>query len=290
MQAGSPSRTAINAARMRALHLIIDDEPKLLSDPLAGLFCDTEDARRVRQLWDAMIKPVMAGIRAVVVVRQRFAEDALAEAYARGVRQYVILGAGLDSFAHRCPPALGDLRVFELDHPATQAWKRARLAAHGIAAPPRLRYVPINFETQSLGAALAASEFDARAPAFLSWLSVLFYLTPEAVFETFRAIAAGCSAGSEIACDFLPDPATLDAASRARLEAMARRTAEQGEPVRTYLDPHELEGQLRGLGYDAVTHLSGAAAHARYLAGREDGLALPRSYGLLTARVGAAPA
>jgi methyltransferase (TIGR00027 family) len=285
MDEGRPSRTAISAARMRALHLLVDDDPKLCRDPFAALFCDTADARRVRRLWGAILQPRMTAVRSTVVVRHRYAEDGLAAAYARGVRQYVILGAGLDSFAYRRPEALRDLHVFEVDHPATQGWKRRRLAELGLATPAGLTYVPLDFETMSLGEALAAASFDRRAPAFVSWLSVLFYLTPEAAFATFRAVAASCAPGSEIAFDFILHPSGLSEAQRSAQEAVARRTAEQGEPWLTLLDPQELVRTLQSGGYDEVRYLSPAEADRRYLAGRTDGLALPASYGLMTARV-----
>lgn len=286
MQLGRPSRTAVHGARMRALHLLVDDDPKIFVDPLAALFSDTEDARRVRMLWDALLKPTLTRIRAAFVVRQRFAEDALAEAYGRGVRQYVILGAGLDTFAYRRPPALGDVRVFEVDHPATQAYKRRRLAELNIPVPPDVTFVPVDFEQQSLAAELAAGGFRREEPAFLSWLGVTMYLTPGAVLETFRTVTAGCTPGTGIAFDFLPELSTLTPAARAQVEAVARRVAEQGEPWVGRFEPAALERELKSQGYGAVTALDGPQANARYCAGRTDGLELSAAYGLMTARVG----
>ena len=204
--------------------------------------------------------PATRPLRLFIAARSRFAEDAAAAAIARGVRQVVVLGAGLDTFGLRNPHA--DVRVFEVDHPDTQAWKRARLAEEGLAVPGTLGFVPVDFERDELGAALAASGLAADRPAFFMWLGVVPYLTLDAVLAVLRFVAA--RAGSEIAFDYYEPPAP-DA--RARVEAFAERLAAAGEPLVTQLAPEELHAALADLGYGEIEDLDVPAIVARYLPG-----------------------
>ena len=210
-------------------------------------------------------------MRAFVAVRSRFAEEALGAAYRAGVRQYVVLGAGFDTFAYRCP--LEGLRVFEVDHPATQDLKRERLVRCGLAVPERVVYVPVDFEREALGEALARVAFEGVRPAFCAWLGVTPYLTPEAVLATLAAVARELAPGSEIAFDFAVPPGR-DARARIARRALAARVEALGEPFLSAFSPPVLAVELRAMGY-AQVHLFGPAAlQARYLTGRTDGLRL----------------
>jgi methyltransferase (TIGR00027 family) len=174
MQPGQPSLTARGAAGHRAAHQLLEDG-RIFRDPLAVRILGGDPDEIARE---AEAAPSRRPMRLFIAVRTRFAEDALAAAAERGARQLVVLGAGLDTFAHRNPHEGAGLRVFEVDHPATQAWKRARLAEAGLAAPPSLTFAPVDFERQTLADGLAAAGFDPAAPSFFTWLGVVPYSHP----------------------------------------------------------------------------------------------------------------
>lgn len=268
---GTASATARGAAILRALHQVID-YPRVLDDPLA-LPIIGDDGRRELQ---AAADRGSHGLRAFVALRSRYAEDRLAAAVAQGTRQYVVLGAGLDTFAYRNPHAASGLHVFEVDHPATQHWKRSRLKSAGIPVPPRLTFVPVDFETQTLSAELQRAGFRSDRPAFFSMLGVVVYLTKPALMDTLRLVAAGAP-GTEIAFSFsLPD-SHLSEAARLRRERSAARMAALGEPWQTYFDPDELTGMLRETGFARIDILNPGDGNARYFAGRPDRLRLGAS-------------
>jgi methyltransferase (TIGR00027 family) len=189
-----PSRTAVLTAAARALHR---DEPApwVLDDPLAAGLAGPDGTVMMARLRAELPAPGLLAFVRWVCVRSRFAEDTAEEAASRGIGQYVILGAGLDSFACRRGGQRARLRIFEVDHPATQAWKRQRLAALGLPSPPDLAFVPADLERQPLRDALAAAGFDASAPAVFSWLGVTMYLRPEAIRATLATVA-DCAAGT----------------------------------------------------------------------------------------------
>ena len=180
---GQPSQTAMTAAAARAAHLLVDAEPRIFADTLAALLLGDLAETFIGYHRQYSDHPLLAGTRAQATCRSRFTEDQLAVAAARGTAQYVILGAGLDSFACRSELA-GRLRVFEVDHPATQQRKRALLAAAGLAEPPTLTWVPVDFEKDELIASLTAAGLDPAAPAFVSWLGVTMYLTGDSISRT----------------------------------------------------------------------------------------------------------
>jgi len=204
-----------------------------------------------------------------MAARSRYAEDELARAVAHGVRQYVVLGAGLDTFAYRNPHP--GLRVFEVDHPATQAWKRGQLEAAGISIPPTLTFVPIDFERQTLADGLGGAGFDLGAGAFYSWLGVTPYLTREACTTTLSFVAK-MPAGSGVVFDFAVDPLLLDAGQREALQALSERVARYGEPFQLFFDPRQLQDELMGMGFHRTEFLQGKELNARYFKDREDGL------------------
>jgi len=251
MENGQPSRTAFSAARYRAAHQIIEGGG-IFSDPLAvpilGVPPDAEEA------------PDRRGMRLFIAARTRFAEDALAVAVNNGTRQLVVLGAGLDTFAYRNP--WPELRVVEVDHPDTQAFKRERLAGAGIAVPESLTYLPVDFERESLADRLVAEE-----SAFFLWLGVVPYLSRAGYDETLSVIAG--TARAEVVFDYAMPPSSMSPGRRAALEARASRVASIGEPWRTYFLPDELAAELHELGFGELTDLGPAELAARWF-GRPD--------------------
>jgi methyltransferase (TIGR00027 family) len=216
--------------------------------------------------------PVARAFRAYLAARSRFAEDHLAFAVARGVAQYVILGAGLDTFAYRNP--FSHLRVFEVDFPATQEWKRAMLSESGVALPASLTFVPLDFEHQTLLQGLADAGFDALRPAFFGWLGVVPYLTLEGFRATVKAIAQ-FPAGTGVCFDYAQSPAKLGPVQRKFYEALAARVAAAGEPFRLFFAPDEMEQELRSAGFHQVQQRSSEELNGLYFDGRSDGLRLP---------------
>jgi methyltransferase (TIGR00027 family) len=267
MLEGNFSRTAQRVAIRRAAHQLLD-QPKVLDDPLALRIIGAEAAEELR----ANPKEHHAfarAFRAFMAARSRYAEDELARAVANGVRQYVVLGAGLDTFAYRNP--YPELRVFEVDHPATQAWKRGQLQAAGIEIPPSLTFVPIDFERQTLDDGLERAGFDGGAAAFFSWLGVTPYLTRDACVGTLSFVAQ-MPAGSGVVFDFAIDPALLNAGQREALDALSKRVAAAGEPFQLFFDPAKLQDELKGMGFHRTEFLQGKELNARYFKDRKDGL------------------
>jgi methyltransferase (TIGR00027 family) len=259
MQTGQPSRTALGAAGHRAAHQVIE-QGSIFSDPLALriLGADAET-----QIEEARQDPRRRGLRLFIAVRTRFAEDALARAVEQGARQLVVLGAGLDTYAYRT--TLGDrLRIFEVDHPATQEWKRARLAQAMIAPPPALTFAPIDFERDTLAQGLAATGFDIAQPSFFTWLGTVPYLTETAIFATLGFIA-GLPGGAHVVFDYANPPDTIaDAKARAAHEALRDRVAAAGESLKTYFVTDSLRKRLADLGYRSVEDLNPSEIAARY--------------------------
>ncbi|NUS92494.1 MAG: class I SAM-dependent methyltransferase [Nocardia sp.] len=269
-----PSRTALAAAYARAYHHLAD-RPQILTDPLAAplLGVTTDELTEWgRPAADRSGDGAGTGILRLAVgdrprrlffaARARFAEDRVAAAAAAGVRQVVILGAGLDTFAYRNPHP--GLSVFEVDHPATQAWKQQRLAASGIDRPERLTFVPVDFETDTLETRLEAAGFSRTDPAVFVWLGVVFYLTPDAAHTTLEYIAHRSGPG-EVIFDYLQSADTDE--DRAQLQARADRAAAVGEPWFSYFTPDDLAAQLRALGFTDVEDHAAADLIAGYLAG-----------------------
>jgi len=282
MDAGRPSATAQEAAIFRAAHQILD-KPRIFDDPIALRIIGAKTESALRSNPDGF--KTRRSLRAFIVLRSRYAEDELARAVKRGTRQYVILGAGLDTFPYRNPYPESSLRVFEVDHPATQSWKRQRLGEAGIATPDSLVFVPIDFERQTLADRLNRAGFRADQPSFFSWLGVVVYLTKSAVMETFKFVAS-LPVGSEIVFDYSVPPSLLTEKQRSAREAGAKRVATMGEPWITYLDPSSLISELQGMGFRHVEDLSPEEANERYFKGRADGLRLGGAGRLMKAWVG----
>ena len=284
MEEARPSRTALRVALRRAAHQLYDARPLVFDDPVTPkiLAPYADEIERtpgsgVGRRVGIKSRPFSVGLRAFLVARSRYAEDLLRAAVERGVRQYVLLGAGLDTFAHRNSYDLQTaLRVFEVDHPATQAWKRELLAASGLDAPMGLTYAPVDFERESLAEGLAAAGFDVGAPALFAWLGVVPYLTLEAFRATVRYVA-GCAPGSGVVFDYGQPRAALPMLERLAHDSLAARVEKAGEPFRLFFTPEEVRAELAG--FAAIEDMGAAEINARYFAGRTDGLRMVGSAG-----------
>jgi len=266
MTAGEPSRTARGAALYRAVHQVID-YPRVFEDPFALAILGPLAPTELQSVVDRNSR----GMRGSIALRSRYAEDCLADAVARGTRQYVLLGAGLDTYSCRNPHASAGLQVYEVDHPATQREKRRRLQAAGIALQPGTRFVPVDFETQTLRAVLASSGFRFDQPAFFSMLGVSIYITDEAMMSTLRTVAA-CAAGSEIVFSFSVPEEMLGVSAGARRQWTIQSMVAAGEPWITFYEPAALSERLLEAGYASAEVLHPSEANRRYFAARRDGL------------------
>lgn len=276
MQERTFSRTAQRVAIRRAAHQLLD-RPRVFDDPFALRIIGSEAAEELRSN-PKEHHAFSRAFRAFMAARSRYAEDELATAVAHGVRQYVVLGAGLDTFAYRNPHP--ELRVFEVDHPATQAWKREQLQAASIPIPPSLTFVSIDFERQTLANGLVKSEFNPTAAAFFSWLGVTPYLTREACTATLSFIAK-MPVGSGVVFDFAVEPALLNAGQRQALDALSARVARYGEPFQLFFDPVKLQDELKAMGFHRTEFLQGKQLNERYFRDRKDGLLVRGSIGHL---------
>ena len=271
MREHDPSRTALRVAMHRAAHQILDT-PRVFSDPLAVRMVGEESMARLLAAPEGTGQTSMSrGIRAFLAARSRYAEDELQKALTRGVRQYVILGAGLDTFAYRQPYPRDALRVFEVDHPATQEWKCSCLERAGIPVPVSLTFAPVNFESETLGEGLARAGFDSTRTAFFSWLGVTQYLTGESVSATLRYVAS-MPAGSTIVFDYALSPSLLSPKAREAFEKLAHHVARAGEPFQTFFDPSGLSSDLMSMGFSQIEDVGPDEINARYFQGRTDDL------------------
>ena len=274
MEPGQHSRTAIGAAAHRAIHQVLE-HGAIFHDPLAvPILGDYFEIA----LAEAREDPSRRRLRLFIAVRTRFAEDALERAVERGVGQLVVLGAGLDTYAYRTRFA-DRLRMFEVDHPATQVWKRERLAATGVTAPASLTYAPVDFERETLDHGLSAAGFDPTRPSFFTWLGVVPYLTAAAVHSSLAFIAR-LAGGADVVFDYPNPPGPSDPAElTAARAALAARVAAVGEALRSAYETPALHDELRALGFRTIEDLGPVAIRERYFAaaapGRDGLLARP---------------
>jgi methyltransferase (TIGR00027 family) len=264
MNERQPSRTALGAAGYRAAHQVLESG-KVFTDPLARTVLG-DDA-------DAIIAglsagPAHQGMRIFMAARSRFAEDSLGVAVSRGVRQAVVLGAGLDTFALRNPYSDLGLRVFEVDHPATQIWKRRRLSEVGLAIPAALTFAAIDFERDDLGRGLRDAGFDPDRPAFFIWLGVVPYLRRAAIAAKLRYIAS--VSDSTVVFDYSEPLENYPPERRAAMVALGAYTAEMGEPWLSHFDPDEIAQELRGYGFKDLDDLGMTQIAVRYLGAPAD--------------------
>jgi methyltransferase (TIGR00027 family) len=278
---GEPSSTAAGAAMMRAAHLLVDGEPKLLRDVYAERFLD-EDRRAGLATNPALGLRHVRASRSNVLSRSAFAEEELVGAIALGCRQYVLLGAGYDTSPLRLSDALGESVTFEVDHPATQAAKRAALP--GLAWPNNVRFVPVDFQRHALADRLLEAGWRAEVPTFWSWLGVTMYLTDDAVMAVLARVAAG-SPGTTIVLNYTVHDDEVDPAELDLREAGAAGVARQGEPWINFYRPAEFASRVGALGFSSVRTVLAGELSRRYFDGRDDGLWCPSLTALLVARV-----
>jgi methyltransferase (TIGR00027 family) len=296
MEAGRASQTAQLAAIQRAAHVLLDDEPWIFRDDLAAALSGMRDETAVRAALDmleaelsraaapSVVKQWMQDARLSVSLRARYAEDELREAMQRGVTQYVILGAGLDSFAYCRHDRQCRLRVFEVDYSATQQRKLSRLRELAIEIPQHVTYVPIDFEAESILDALERQGYLRDEAAFFSCLGVTQYLSEAAIDRTLKQIGAAAS-GSEIVLDYLVPPALVAESEREILRLLESLTARRGEPGRSYFEPERLAEIMKECGFAYMWDVAASEAHERYLKNRTDGLRLSPLVHLAKARI-----
>lgn len=278
MEAATPSRTALSVALRRAAHQLYDS-PVVFDDPIAIPILGDEYAQALRRTPTRADRPFSVAMRAHLVARSRYAEDALAAAVSRGAQQYVLLGAGLDTFAYRNPHAA--LRVFEIDHPATQLWKHQLLDRNCIAIPASLTYVPVDFETQSLEAQIIAAGFDRGAPAFFAWLGVVPYLTLAAFRATINFLST-LAPGTGLALDYGQPRSALPPLEQLGHDSLAARVQQSGEPFQLFFTPREIAAELHA--FHSIEDIGREQINARYFADRSDDLKIRGQAGrLLTA-------
>ncbi|MFI6702198.1 class I SAM-dependent methyltransferase [Streptomyces sp. NPDC050509] len=278
----TPDSTAVRVALWRAMHVQVDPPPHVFEDEIGLRLAAPDDGWRRRPDMDP---DATRGFRAAIVARARFIEDLVEEQARHGVTQYVVLGAGLDTFAQRRPELAARLRVFEIDRPGPQAWKRHRLTELGYGVPDRLRLVPVDFETQEdWWSHLSTAGFDPGRPAVVVSTGVTQYLTEEATTATLRRLA-GLAPGSTLAQTFLLPAELLDPADRPALEATAPRARASGTPFVSFYPPREMLALARDAGFRNVQHVPGTALADRYFADRADGLRPSSGEDLLVATV-----
>jgi methyltransferase (TIGR00027 family) len=264
----TPDSTAVRTALWRALHLEVDAPPHVLDDRI-GLQLAGPD--RDWRHWPDMNEYATPGVRASIVARARFIEDLVTEQADHGVGQYVLLGAGLDTFAQRRPEIASRITVFEVDQPGPQAWKRQRLLELGFGIPEWLRLVPVDFETTSWWDRLLANGFDAAEPTVVASLGVSMYLTREATAATLRQSAA-LSSGSTLAMTFMRPVELVDPEEQAMHRATNAAARASGTPFISYYAPDEILAMARDSGFKTARHVSAADYTQRYFADRTDGL------------------
>jgi len=284
---GQPSRTALLTAVQRAHHFQTAPEPKVLRDNLAMALTGLESPAAVQGYIDTMIdtfaalsdletaKVFMNRIDGAVCMRSRVVEEELPKARARGLKQLVILGAGLDSTAYRCKDLTEGMQVFEVDHPATQAWKREQLQNANIAPPENLTFVPFDFENQTLVQALEAGGVRANKITFFTWLGVQMYLSDEAVKSTF-AVMGGFPRGSEMVMDYIsPSYVTATGMVENSVDQLQEVVSNMGEPLKSKYYEGELEEMLKAAGFSTVNFLNAKWLVANYLDGKRGAFDMP---------------
>jgi methyltransferase (TIGR00027 family) len=272
-RAAAPDDTALRTALWRALHVEIDQPPHVFNDEVGLKLVAPDDGWQNRPDMSAFTRP----FRASIVARARFIEDLVAEQVARGVGQYVILGAGLDTFVQRRLDLLAHVAVFEIDQPGPQAWKRQRLIDLGFGIPSQLRLVPVDFEAgDAWWDRLIEAGFDAGRPAVVASTGVSMYLSREAIMATLRQVAA-LAPGSTLAMTFMLPIEMAEPEVRPGIERAAAGARANGTPFISFFTPAEMLMLAREAGFKRVQHVSAAALAQRYFAGRSDGLRPPNN-------------
>ena len=268
-----PDDTAVRVALWRALHVLADPWPHVFDDTVGLKLVAPDEGWRNRGDMSPFTRP----FRASIVARARFIEDLVATEIDRGVAQYVILGAGLDTFAQRRPELASRVTVFEIDRPAPQAWKQQRLLDLGLGIPKFEKFVPVDFEAgDAWWDKLTAAGFDSARPAIVASTGVSMYLTRAAITATLRQVA-GLARGSTFAMSFMLPIEMADPEVRPGIERAAAGARANGTPFISFFTPDEMLALARAAGFREVEHVSAAALAERYFAGRSDGLRPPEN-------------
>jgi methyltransferase (TIGR00027 family) len=296
LRQGDVASTALTSALLRAAHLVLDHEPKIFADDLAMRLAGCENdaelrhiiQQRMHVLRDALgsdlAQEVFNRLRAIMIVRARFAEDELARAIETGIRQYVILGAGLDSFAYRRRDLATRIRIFEVDHPRMLEWKSSRLADSGIPIPGNVAFAPVDLESGSLRESLQTTGFQETRPAFFSWLGVTQYLLPSATAATLEQIGS-CTPGTQVALEYLLPHDLLIGVEHQFLTYLTEAGASRGVHWHGLYAPSKMTAWLQAFGFSGVRDLDAESLNSLYFNNRRDGLRVPAASHLLTATV-----
>lgn len=269
--AAEPDNTAVRTSLWRALHLEVDASPHVFEDNIGLQLAAPDEGWQSRGDMSEFTRP----FRASILARARFVEDLVMEQLVKGVGQYVILGAGLDTFVQRHSELASRLRIYEIDQPGQQTWKRQRLMELGLGVAPNLQLVPVDFEAgEPWWDGLVASGFDSNKPAVVASTGVSMYLTREAIMETLRQLAT-LAPGSTFVMSFLLPMEMLDADVRIGVERAAEGARANGTPWLSFFKPDEMMGLARGAGFKEVKHVSADQLTQRYFANRTDGLRPP---------------
>jgi methyltransferase (TIGR00027 family) len=277
------STTAEGVALARAAHQLIDAQPPIFADALALRIIGPSGEARLRDTRAMYDIEGMRRARASISIRSRFTEEELARAIGEGTRQYVILGAGLDTFAYRRTDIADRLTVYEVDQPDTQRWKQERLADAGIPVPANVRFVPTDFNDRGLEHSLAASGFQRDLPALFSWLGVLYYLPRPSIVESLRFVA-GQKPPGRVVFDFALAESSIAPGHEQLLREFTDYNRDRSERWRTWFTPEEMRSLLEECGFREIVHLDYEAITRRYLDGRADGLLPSPLVELISAR------
>lgn len=271
MKQNCHSITAYKVALMRAVHQILDN-PRVFEDPIALKIIGVQGNSEIHSKKRKFETRLHSYLRAGVVARSRFVEDELSEAIKRDIRQYIILGAGLDTFAYRNPYTSIDLKIFEVDHPASQEWKRQQLYLTKIPIPKNLSFVPTNFENQSLAKQLLEAGLRTDKPSFISWMGVTMYLPYETVIKMVKHISSFLSSGSGMVFDYVVPPSTQNFLRRLVFRLLARRLSRLEEPWVCFLDTASLVAELKAIGFTQAVDIGPEEINTRFFNDRTDQL------------------
>jgi methyltransferase (TIGR00027 family) len=284
MESGKHSYMAEGSAYLRAVHMLIDGEPKVLEDPLAATLLGPGLDEKIAADRDRLATSGLIKARSLIILRSRYAEDELAAAIERGVTQYVILGAGLDTSPYRSGHPAQSVKTFEVDHPDTQRWKLDKLKTAGVQIRDNLHYIAVDFEHDSLAEQLVAGGFNSDEPAFFSWLGVTYYLNRESILDIFKYVA-GLPSPSQLVFDFVMDDSELSEVEREGIKTILAFVEQFGEPWLCRLGPTELQQTLRDAGFGKTVYFSQELANQKYFKDRDDGLLLDFTTQMMSAIV-----
>jgi methyltransferase (TIGR00027 family) len=281
MNSQEASQTALATAYLRAAHQLLDAAPRILDDPIAVRLLGEDTSQKVREFAEHYRNPAAKALRSHVVLRSRFAEDRLADAVQRGISQYVILGAGFDTFAFRQPDWAKSLKIFEIDHPDTQLVKRSFLTKASLDLAANVRFAQIDFEHESLLEGLCRYHVSLEEPTFFSWLGVTVYLKEAAIDAALKSMAAYPS-GSEVVLTFKQPPAKTAGRAAEAARKLADNVASVGEPFVSFYEPKAMEAKLLSAGFGKVEFLDLETADTRYFASRPADLPKPKHINIVS--------